>query len=196
MIRICSIDGCGKPAEKRGWCGMHYRRFQRHGSPNFTKKPGNGTLLRWIEDNATYAGNECLDWPVTANGSAGRPIPVSYMGKRIGGCRLMCILANGPPPTDKHQAAHSCGNGHKGCINPRHLSWKTPVENAADMLIHGTSQRGERHGMAKLNRTQVKEIRARYSTGRIAMPILAQYFGVSKSMIDLIVKRQRWGWLD
>src|SRR3990167_2217450 len=28
---MCKI--CGRPAEKRGWCGMHYRRWWRHGDP-------------------------------------------------------------------------------------------------------------------------------------------------------------------
>lgn len=29
----CSVDGCGGEVEKRGWCGKHYRRWQRTGSP-------------------------------------------------------------------------------------------------------------------------------------------------------------------
>jgi hypothetical protein len=32
--RICSVDDCEKTAEKRGWCGMHYRRWQRWGDLN------------------------------------------------------------------------------------------------------------------------------------------------------------------
>lgn len=30
--RTCSIDGCEKPAKGRGWCGMHYQRWIRHGA--------------------------------------------------------------------------------------------------------------------------------------------------------------------
>jgi hypothetical protein len=39
--RICSVDGCKKPSEKRGWCGTHYSRWQRKGdvgSANTTRK--------------------------------------------------------------------------------------------------------------------------------------------------------------
>ena len=31
--RICSVDGCGKPAKTRGWCVTHYSRVLRNGDP-------------------------------------------------------------------------------------------------------------------------------------------------------------------
>jgi len=31
---LCSIPGCNNPLLSRGWCVMHYRRWQRHGSPD------------------------------------------------------------------------------------------------------------------------------------------------------------------
>lgn len=35
--KTCSL--CSKPARKRGWCAMHYSRWQRHGDPNVVKRP-------------------------------------------------------------------------------------------------------------------------------------------------------------
>lgn len=32
----CSIDGCGKPAKARSWCGMHWWRWRNHGDANWT----------------------------------------------------------------------------------------------------------------------------------------------------------------
>jgi hypothetical protein len=29
----CSITGCDELAEARGWCRLHYQRWQRHGDP-------------------------------------------------------------------------------------------------------------------------------------------------------------------
>lgn len=31
--RLCSVDGCERTAEARGWCGTHYMRWKRHGDP-------------------------------------------------------------------------------------------------------------------------------------------------------------------
>lgn len=46
--RICSIDGCGKRAEKRTWCAMHYRRWRLHGDTGTVKPPAGGRKKRLI----------------------------------------------------------------------------------------------------------------------------------------------------
>lgn len=44
--------------------------------------------------------------------------------------RVVCDAFHGPPPTDLHEAGHTCpkGENHK-CIRPEHLRWMTRVEN-------------------------------------------------------------------
>lgn len=37
--RICSIQGCEKPARRRGWCDLHYARWLRNGDPNVASLP-------------------------------------------------------------------------------------------------------------------------------------------------------------
>src|SRR6266567_2322212 len=47
---ICKQAGCdkGTRGKGRGWCPMHYTRWQRHGDPEATLKkgPAKGTLYR------------------------------------------------------------------------------------------------------------------------------------------------------
>ena len=37
-LRICSIENCGKPHSKRGYCNTHLMRFRRYGDPLVTKR--------------------------------------------------------------------------------------------------------------------------------------------------------------
>lgn len=34
----CDVEGCDRPASRRGWCGTHYGRWYRHGDPLVTTR--------------------------------------------------------------------------------------------------------------------------------------------------------------
>lgn len=89
------------------------------------------------------------------------------------------------------EAAHGpCHRRH--CVNPKHLSWKTHKENAADMLRDGTSPRGERQGRNKLTEAQVLAIRA----DPRPQPQIAADYGISSPHVSGIKSRRFWGWLE
>ncbi len=145
-----------------------------------------GEPFRFITDVAVpFAGHECLIWPFT------RPIGYGTIRQgrvKRGAHRVVCELAHGLPPTPLHHAAHTCGNGKGGCVNPKHLVWKTPSANQLDKNVHGTMARGERNGSAKLLPEQAKRIRNKQITFRQA----AVEYGVSKSQFYSIAKGQSW----
>jgi hypothetical protein len=37
LLKLCSIDGCGKPVRARGWCAKHHQRWSRYGDPNVVR---------------------------------------------------------------------------------------------------------------------------------------------------------------
>ena len=185
--KLCSIPECGKPARNRGWCVMHYARWRKYNDP---LKTFIGEKLQWLQDHMTHSEDECLIWPFHRN-IDGYPSGVRYCGKRTPAARLMCILSHGEPQTPADESAHSCGNGNKGCIAPKHLSWKTPKENQADRIIHGTHNRGRKNGQCKLTEDQILEIRSSPES----RTELSQKYGISKPHIYEIKNRKKWAWL-
>jgi hypothetical protein len=105
---------------------------------------------------------------------------------------MMCELVHGPSPSKKHQAAHNCGNGHLGCVNPSHLCWKTPRENSLDMWKHGTMPSCERAPAAKITQAIADEIRALYATGGWTIAALAKKSGFSKSATFAVIQHRTW----
>lgn len=191
-MKMCSIDGCSRQHVARGFCKAHYKRLKRHGDPLSGRTPA-GDCTRFLQDNKDYAGAECLIWPYSTD-SAGYGRLGNKDGWR-GAHVLMLEMTAGPKPTPEHECAHSCGKGHKGCVNPRHLRWATPSENAMDKLPHGTHIFGERHGRAKLTDNQVLEIRELLAQGT-SQDKIAETFGVSQASVSLIRHRKRWAWLE
>lgn len=131
--------------------------------------------------------DECILWPygTDANGYA-QLVTHDELSNYVH--RRLCHLKHGAPPTPGHQAAHSCGNGHLGCVNWKHVRWATRKENEADKLAHGTRQAGAKHVHSRLSENDVLAIRASTAT----QTALARAYGVDQSQISLIRSGKRW----
>lgn len=149
--------------------------------------------IEWLKANVQHDDPSCLQWPFGRN-SKGYGA-VTFGGKQMVASRFMCELAHGEAPSDAHQAAHSCGNGHLGCINPRHIRWATVSENQMDSVAHGTHEglkhKGEGHPLAKLDDVTVLAIRASARSGNAQARICERY-GLSSSAVSRIINRKSW----
>lgn len=138
---------------------------------------------RWMGKYLDHDDAEfCLIWPFNR---AQNGYPTAGKNNAIRPHRLMCERRNGPAPSPKHQAAHSCGKGHLGCVNPWHLNWRTPAENQLE--------RYKQHGLLpsrKLTPEQVDEIRT--LKGRERTVDTAARFQVSEANIRQIQAGKTW----
>jgi hypothetical protein len=187
----CSIEGCGKPHAARGWCNAHWERWRHHGDPLGGGTVRGETVRYFREVVLAYEGNDCLFWPYHTNKGYGS---IRHNGRPHAVHRLVCEHVNGPPPTPLHHAAHSCGKGKQGCVTKGHLSWKTRAENEADKLLHGTSNRGEQHGMAKLTASDVLIIRE--LDGKLSRRNIADRMGIALETVRNIQTGKSWVWLE
>lgn len=187
---VCVADGCVRPAAIRGCCPMHYHRLRKHGNPNAGRTP-NGLAVTWLREHAEYTGEECLIYPFPRGDDGYGRVTFDQRPKTAN--YVMCELAHGAPPSEEHESAHSCGNGHLGCVNPQHLRWATHAENLAEMIPHGTSTRGVRNARAKLTDSEIMVIRANRKTHRQSQ--LAEQFGISQQHVSLIQRGGTWKWL-
>lgn len=190
--RVCAIVGCRKTVAARGWCSTHYKRWAKYGDPLIAKKAGNGDLIAWVHEVAlAYDGDECLSWPFGRTRGYGS---LSANGRKDYAHRIICEIRHGPQPEGDYHASHSCGNGHLGCVNPRHICWKTRVDNFADRLTHGTDHRGEKHPRAKLSAPEVKQIKQLLQSKGVRE--IARMFDVSPGAISSIRRGKNWVWLE
>lgn len=87
------------------------------------------------------------------------------------------------------QARHTCNN--PACCNPKHMTPGTAKENASDRDKAGTTAKGERHGSARLNEKQVRQIRQLRASG-VSLPKIADLFGVTHQNVLYIVNYVTW----
>lgn len=186
---LCSVDGCGKPWRTLGMCGAHYLRHFRGADVNAPMKR-RGAPRAWIESIIHYDGDECRFWPFARR--KGYAIVADGKGINRSAARVVCRLIHGDPPDESMDTAHACGNGHLGCMTPRHLSWKTHAGNMQDAIGHGTTTRGEKNAQSTLTSSDVLGIRA---MAGVPYKVIAAKFSVTPSAVGLIMRRERWGWL-
>jgi hypothetical protein len=185
----CTIAECGRPHHARGWCLKHYLRWRNHDDPLYVDGTSPGEAQKYFWGVVlSHQSAECLFWPFGRNENGYGMI--SHEGRNWIASRLACQLVNGQPPTPDHEAAHSCGKGHLGCVNPHHVDWKTHIENMADALVHGTMGPGEKAPAAKLTDPQVREIIA--LKGQMLQREIAARFGIRQSQVSMIHRGKSW----
>lgn len=126
-------------------------------------------------------------WP----NDAGYPVIGIYPHGKcwpIGVHIIVCETFHGPKP-DGMEVAHE--DGDRGNPHADNLRWSTHVDNIADKIRHGTSQCGERSGVAKLTESDVRAIRADAAAGKALRSIAAAY-RVTPQNVRYIVQRKTW----
>jgi len=195
-FKSCSIDGCNGNSHHtkrggKGFCNKHYKRLLRHGDPKLGRTYEGEPREYYLNVVLPYEGEECILWPYGNVNGYGR---LSVDGKDVLVTRLICAEVNGPPPTPDHEAAHSCGNGHLGCVTKSHLRWSTHKENMEDTVTHGISRQGERSNLTKITETQARKIKA--MKGKMTMREIAYHVGTTLSTVAHIHRGASWSWLD
>lgn len=144
------------------------------GQVSTVDRPNGSKLMLWIRDVALkYDSDDCLIWPFS--GSSNGYGSTVREGKKLYIHRYICELVHGPAPTPKHHAAHSCDNGPGGCVNFKHLSWKTSAENQLDRF------RGHRRKMPR-DKLQPGHIAAILALKGTESPqVTANRFGISEA---------------
>lgn len=120
--------------------------------------------------------------------------PIKYRQYNVGGkSRLGHSLVMetfvGPLP-EGMEVRHLDGNPQNNRVS--NLQYGTPLENAADKQLQGTTVRGEAHKLAKLTEADVASIRAEYALGDVTQRQLAAKYGVAQSLIGRVINHQSW----
>jgi hypothetical protein len=144
-----------------------------------------GSTGAWLREHVSYAGEECLPWPYARNRNGYGTATID--GYYTLAHRHMCILAHGEPPFEGAEAAHYCGGGADGCVNPNHLRWATRAINQQDKTLHGTHKNWSQ-------RFSEAQILAIYADPRSKKAIAAEY-GCGSSHVGQIKNGHKWAWL-
>lgn len=105
--------------------------------------------------------------------------------------RLVLEAFVGPCPSGMECRHFPDRNPSNNCLD--NLQWGTPLENNHDRFFHGTSNKGERHGMAKLTSDDVINIRKEINKGRCKnRSKIAAMFGVCRETIRKIEIGVNW----
>jgi len=151
-----------------------------------------GTLEERFWDKVNIGKPEgCWEWEASTRCKSSNYGSFGVNGHNELAHRMAWTFTHGGIP-DGMCVCHRCDN--PACCNPVHLFLGTILDNNHDRDEKGRQviSKGEKHGMVKLTKEQVKEIRAIYAAGGISQLNLGKTFGVSERQIGRIVHKEGW----
>ena len=133
--RTCSTDGCDRPYEARGWCVIHYARWnRRRRDPLVGTRPAGGArlpLAQRLWSGALADGTGCWIWQRARNREGYGCIKSN--GILLRAHRVAYEIVKGPIP-EGLTIDHLCRV--RACINPDHLEPVTGRENTLRGVRH------------------------------------------------------------
>jgi hypothetical protein len=102
--------------------------------------------------------------------------------------QIVCRVFNGECPADKDEIGHI--DGSRDNCRADNLRWVTKEENYADRNRHGTHNKGDRNGAAKLDPLKVQAVHI--LSERLPSRKVAAVLGISKSQVGNILRGEAW----
>lgn len=187
----CDVDGCDRRQVALGKCSLHYRRYQRGddlGAPRLTAKGAPQAFLDAFLASPPDT-DDCVEWPFAKRSGYGSIASERRQSSAKVVTRVVCEAMYGPPP-EGYQACHQCDN--PPCINPRHLRWGSPADNATDAKVRGRRPVGEEVWNAKISESTALEILTSPESGNA----ISKRLGVDRAMVSRIRNGKAWSHIN
>lgn len=169
--KICEVAGCNKQISAKNLCNPHYRKMLKYGDPLTKRQTPKEEIRSFLSKSLIKETDDCIPWPFGKNGAGYGVFQID--GEKWLAHRYIAFENLGPPPSDKHEAAHMpivCHN--RKCINKRHIFWATRSENQNHMILDKTMPLGDNHKSTKISDAEIIIIR---SSGKKSAEISREY---------------------
>lgn len=177
-----------------GDCGSYFCREIRVWTQRVAERALDGEPAAFLRELQTWNRwpDACVDWPYARLYSdiTGEPTYGQYVVDGVHyrpHVEMLRWYAGEPPDDLRIWALHHCKN-NMACINPTHLYWGTPTNNADDRYADTGNPSGRPIDVGVQIRNG--QIRDRVRNGELQKDLAAE-FGLSVSLVSLIINGKR-----